>query len=74
MSASEKFEQQPLTSHLAELRSCLMISLAAVLVAFVLLSTVTEELSAWFLKPLLRMLPRQQSLIFTSYQTEFFFT
>ena len=51
-----------------------MISLAAVLVAFVLLSTVTEELSAWFLKPLLRVLPGQQSLIFTSYQAGFFFT
>ena len=72
-SADDEFEQQPLTQHLAELRSCLVISLAATAVCFVLLSTVTEPLAAWFLKPLVAVLPPGKTLIFTAYQAGFFF-
>nr|AMP47977.1 Sec-independent protein translocase protein (TatC) [uncultured bacterium] len=70
---SEQFEQQPLSAHLAELRSCLIISLAAVAVCFVLAYAVVEDLADWFLQPLISVLPAGKSLIFTSYQAGFFF-
>lgn len=74
MNNAEELEQQPLTAHLAELRSCLVISLSAVAVCFVLLSTVSEPLADWFLAPLVKVLPQGKTLIFTSYQAGFFFT
>ncbi len=74
MNKTEEFEQQPLTAHLAELRSCLVVSLSAVAVCFVLLSTVTEPLANWFLAPLVKVLPPGKTLIFTAYQAGFFFT
>ncbi|NQS71062.1 MAG: preprotein translocase [Desulfobulbaceae bacterium] len=73
MAKTEQFEQQPLSVHLAELRSCLIISLVAVALSFVLTYAVVEELADWFLKPLISVLPEDRVLIFTSYQAGFFF-
>jgi sec-independent protein translocase protein TatC len=69
----EQFDQQPLTEHLAELRSCLLISLAAVGVGFVAAYSVVQPLADWFLRPLVTVLPAGKPLIFTSYQEGFFF-
>lgn len=70
----EQFDQQTLTEHLAELRSCLLISLGAVAVGFVIVNSFIQSLAEWFLKPLVKVLPAGKSLIFTSYQDGFFFT
>ena len=74
MDAQEQFDQQTLTEHLAELRSCLLISLAAVAVGFVIVNSFIQSLAEWFLRPLVKVLPAGKSLIFTSYQDGFFFT
>jgi sec-independent protein translocase protein TatC len=70
----EQFDQQTLTEHLAELRSCLLISLGAVAVGFAAAYSVVRHLADWFLRPLIQVLPEGRSLIFTSYQEGFFFT
>jgi len=71
--AQEQFDQQTLTEHLAELRSCLLIALAAVAVGFGAAYSVIQPLADWFLRPLIKVLPEGKSLIFTSYQEGFFF-
>jgi sec-independent protein translocase protein TatC len=71
--AQEQFDQQTLTEHLAELRSCLLITLAAVAVGFAVAYSVIESLADWFLRPLIKVLPQGKTLIFTSYQEGFFF-
>jgi sec-independent protein translocase protein TatC len=71
--AQEQFDQQTLTEHLAELRSCLLITLAAVAVGFIAAYSVIQSLADWFLRPLIKVLPEGKSLIFTSYQEGFFF-
>ena len=73
MTQAEQFEQQPLSVHLAELRSCLLISLAAVVLCFVVCYAVVRDLADWFLQPLVSVLPEGSTLIFTSYQAGFFF-
>lgn len=70
---SEQFEKQALTEHLRELRSCLIISFAAVFVGFCLAYTVIKPIGTWFFSPLTEVLPKDTSLIFTSYQEGFFF-
>ncbi len=69
----EKFDDQPLTEHLRELRSCLIYSVAAVFAGFCLSYTVIRPVGTWFFKPLTSVLPKGTSLIFTSYQEGFFF-
>ncbi len=69
----EQFEQQTLTEHLAELRSCLLISLAAVGAGFAAAYSFVRPLADWFLRPLIKVLPPGKPLIFTSYQEGFFF-
>lgn len=69
----EECKQQALTEHLAELRQCLIISLAAVVVCFGGSYSYVKEIGAWFLRPLLEVLPAGTSLVFTSYQEGFFF-
>ncbi|MDH4320337.1 MAG: twin-arginine translocase subunit TatC [Desulfobulbaceae bacterium] len=69
----DEFQKQALTEHLAELRSCLIVSLIAVGVCFAAAYGVIEEIGEWFFKPLFDVLPDQSSLIFTSYQEAFFF-
>ena len=73
MDNQEQFDQQSLTEHLRELRSCLLISLAAVFVWFAAAYSVVQPLADWFLRPLLAVLPEGKPLIFTSYQEGFFF-
>ena len=73
MKQQEQFDKQTLTEHLAELRSCLLISLAAVAVGFAVAYSVIRPLADWFLRPLIQVLPEDNPLIFTSYQEGFFF-
>lgn len=73
MDQQEQFDQQTLTEHLAELRSCLLVTLGAVAAGFAVAYTVIQPLADWFLRPLIKVLPPGKSLIFTSYQEGFFF-
>ncbi len=72
-SQTDQFEKQALTEHLRELRSCLIVSFAAVFIGFCLSYTVIRPIGTWFFKPLTDVLPAGTSLIFTSYQEGFFF-
>ena len=74
MADSEQFAPQPLREHLAELRSCLIYSLGAVALCFVLTYWQVENIARWFLKPLVEVLPAGKTLIFTSSQAGFFLT
>ena len=66
-------ENQALTEHLRELRSCLIVSLVAVSIGFCASYAFIRPLGRWFFKPLTEVLPEGTSLIFTSYQEGFFF-
>ena len=70
---SNNLQQQALTEHLRELRSCLIVSFVAVFIGFCLSYTVIRPIGLWFFKPLTEVLPEGTSLIFTSYQEGFFF-
>ena len=69
----DKFDKQTLTDHLRELRSCLIISLVAVMSGFAVSYNFIRPISVWFFRPLIKVLPDNQSLVFTSYQEGFFF-
>ncbi len=69
----DKFDKQTLTDHLRELRSCLIISLVAVMSGFAVSYNFIRPISVWFFRPLIKVLPDSQSLVFTSYQEGFFF-
>ena len=69
----EDFKKQMLTEHLADLRSCLIYSLIAAGIGFVVSYVYIKEIGNWFFKPLFKVLPEQTSLIFISYQEAFFF-
>ena len=71
---TEQFDKQTLTEHLRELRSCLLISMAAVAVGFAVSYSFIRPISDWFFRPLVEVLPHDKNLIFTSYQEGFFFT
>ncbi|MBT8332995.1 MAG: preprotein translocase [Desulfobacterales bacterium] len=71
---AEPLNDQPLTEHLRELRSCLIYSFIAVFIGFCLSYLVIRPIGTWFFKPLVSVLPEGTSLIFTSYQEGFFFT
>ena len=73
MSNPESLSQQTLIEHLAELRSCLIISLSAVVVGFAVAYSFIQPVAAWFFQPLMNVLPAGKSLIFISYQEGFFF-
>lgn len=70
---TEQFERQALTEHLRELRSCLIVSFAAVFICFCFSYYFIRPIGTWFFKPLTDVLPKGTSLIFTSYQEGFFF-
>ena len=74
MSTSEPLSQNTLIEHLAELRSCLMTSLAATAAGFAVAYFFIQPIADWFFQPLIRVLPADKSLIFISYQEGFFFT
>lgn len=69
----EQFNAQSLTDHLRDLRSCLIVSMAAIVVGFAASYGFAESIGVWFFKPLTDVLPEGSSLIFTSYQEGFFF-
>jgi sec-independent protein translocase protein TatC len=71
--SDESLHQQPLTEHLAELRSCILISLVAAAVGFAAAYLVIEPLADWFFAPLIKVMPQNSHLIFISYQEGFFF-
>ncbi len=70
---TEPFQDQPLTEHLRELRSCRIYSLVAGVIGFCLSSLVSRPIGSWFFRPVVEVLPEGTSLIFTSYQEGFFF-
>jgi len=70
---SDQFDQQSLTEHLRELRSCLIISFGAIAAGFGLAYAFIRPISDWFFKPLIEVLPKGKSLVFISYQEGFFF-
>ncbi len=74
MNDSEALTQQSLTEHLAELRSCLIISFSAVMVGFATAWFFIRPVADLFFRPLIKVLPNNESLIFISYQEGFFFT
>jgi len=73
MDMTDQFDKQTLTDHLRELRSCLLVSIAAVAGGFALAYNFIRPISDWFFKPLIKVLPHDKNLIFTSYQEGFFF-
>lgn len=73
MSTSESLDKQSLIEHLAELRSCLVISLAFVVVGFAGAYYFIRPIADWFFRPLVKVLPEDKTLIFISYQEGFFF-
>ena len=72
-STSSEDRELPLTEHLRELRSRILVSLASVVAGAVLTYAVSERLFRLLSGPLLQVLPPGRTLIFTSY-TEAFFT
>lgn len=70
----QDMETQGLPEHLADLRSCLVRSLLAVVICFAVAYHFIDPLGDWFFRPLFAVLPEGSSLIFTSYQDAFFFT
>ena len=70
---ADKFDNQTLTEHLSELRTCLIYAFGAVFAGFCLAYAVIRPIGTWFFKPLTEVLPEGTSLIFTSYQEGFFF-
>jgi len=73
MDSSSTLHKQPLTEHLAELRSCLIVSLIAVAVGFGIAYAYIRPIADWFFRPLVQVLPKGKGLIFISYQEGFFF-
>lgn len=65
-------KEMPLLSHLAELRSCLLRAVAAVLVLFICLLPVSNPLYSTLAKPLLSHLPENASMIATDVAAPFF--
>ena len=62
----------PLTSHLQELRKCLVFSFIAIAAGFIICYAFSQDLFDILSKPLLKMMPSGGSLIFTSVAEAFF--
>ncbi len=65
-------KELPLTEHLRELRDCIIKSLVAVSIAAALSYWQIDRILNFIFKPLLRVLPKGQGIIFTAYQEAFF--
>jgi sec-independent protein translocase protein TatC len=74
LNSNNQFENQALTEHLRELRSCLIVAFIAVFIGFCVSYAFIRPIGSWFFRPLTEVLPQDTSLIFTSYQEGFFFT
>ncbi len=70
---AEQFDDQSLTEHLRELRTCLIVSGIAIAIGFGISYAFIKPIGTLFFKPLTEVLPEGSSLIFTSYQEGFFF-
>jgi Sec-independent protein secretion pathway component TatC len=70
---TEQFDKHSLIEHLQDLRSCLVVSLFAVIVGWGVCYAFIDPIGVWLFKPLTNVLPKGTSLIFTSYQEGFFF-
>ena len=73
VSSTDSLDKQSLTEHLAELRSCLIISMAVVAAGFAGAYSIIRPIADWFFRPLIEVLPANKTLIFISYQEGFFF-
>ena len=71
--SQDKFENQALTDHLRELRSCLIVAFLAAFAGFGVSYMFIRKIGTWFFRPLTEVLPPDTSLIFVSYQEGFFF-
>ncbi len=74
MSDTKQFDNQALTEHLRDLRTCLVKSFGAVAIGFVISYIFIDPIGHYFFKPLLEVMPENSSLIFSAYQEGFFFT
>ncbi|MBR9804965.1 twin-arginine translocase subunit TatC [bacterium] len=72
MNNPEPLEQQSLSSHLLELRSCLLRSIAAVFVVFLVLTPFANTLYEVVSAPLQALLPEGSSMIATEVASPFF--
>ncbi|PIE58607.1 MAG: preprotein translocase [Desulfobulbus propionicus] len=70
----DNFNTQTLSEHLADLRSCLVYSMLAIMIGFGAAYGIIRPVAGWFFAPLVKVLPETTSLIFMSYQEGFFFT
>lgn len=73
MDNSEHLTKQTLIEHLRDLRSCLVVSIGAVVLGFAIAYYYIRPISDWFFAPLIKVLPKGKNLIFISYQEGFFF-
>ncbi|WP_151705664.1 twin-arginine translocase subunit TatC [Nitrincola alkalilacustris] len=72
MSEAPQEQEQPLISHLVELRQRLMYSVLAVLVIFLCLFYFANDLYTWLSAPLTALLPEGTSMIATDVTSPFF--
>ena len=69
--SANKSSEQPIVQHLLELRSCLLRSLAAILIVFVALFAFSNEIYEFVASPLQKFLPDSSSMIATDVTSPF---
>jgi sec-independent protein translocase protein TatC len=69
---AEQDKKMPFTAHLEELRKCLIISVVAVGIAFLIAFGFKERLFLFLMRPLIAALPSGQKMIFTGLPEAFF--
>ena len=65
-------KEQPLVAHLLELRTCLLKSLAAILLVFLSLVVFSNDIYTFFALPIQNLLPEGTSMIATDIASPFF--
>ena len=71
-SAESSDKEQPLVAHLLELRTCLLKSLAAILLVFLSLVVFSNDIYTFFALPIQDLLPEGTSMIATDIASPFF--
>ena len=69
---NEEHESQPFISHLIELRNRLLWAVGSVLVIFICLTPIANDLYEWFAKPVMSNLPQGSTMISTEPHGPFF--
>lgn len=69
--STDDTQEQPLVQHLLELRSCLLKSLAAVLIVFIALFAFANDIYEFVAAPLQKFLPENSSMIATDVTSPF---